>query len=213
MSVHVNDMDQVSDDGYWKMVEGEWVPTDLQIQALQEGATPHVSNTVLAQVPGQVVIYSSSSSDGLGKVLKIVVGAIIGVALLVVLSGILYVWASSLSEETDSSLVGTWTNPETELEMMRNGDAEISSATFESWYLQSGDLYFEDEDYYYKYKYQIVNDILFLAPYDESNDGELLEEDCRALIKGENGSSESYFNDRIESAEADGDFPSWCNPN
>ena len=135
-------MDQVSDDGYWKMVEGEWVPTDLQIQALQEGATPHVSNTVLAQVPGQVVIYSSSSSDGLGKVLKIVVGAIIGVALLVVLSGILYVWASSLSEETDSSLVGTWTNPETELEMMRNGDAEISSATFESWYLQSGDLYF-----------------------------------------------------------------------
>ena len=35
---------QVSEDGYWKFVEGSWIPTELQLNALAQGALPHDSN-------------------------------------------------------------------------------------------------------------------------------------------------------------------------
>ena len=35
---------QVSDDGYWQLVDGNWVPTELQNEAIAKGANPHVSN-------------------------------------------------------------------------------------------------------------------------------------------------------------------------
>ena len=38
---------QVSEDGYWKFVEGSWVPTELQLNALAQGALPHDSNPAI----------------------------------------------------------------------------------------------------------------------------------------------------------------------
>ena len=43
----------VSDDGYWQLQNGEWVPTEKQVEALQGGATPH--NEVSQQQPPQMV--------------------------------------------------------------------------------------------------------------------------------------------------------------
>jgi hypothetical protein len=204
---------QVSDDGYWALVDGNWVPTELQNEAIAKGANPHVDNlgvNTISQTPEQVVFYSSPSSGGVDKTLIVIAGIVIGIALLVVLSGLLYVWASSLAEDQDSNLVGDWTNPYDTLELQSNGDVKESTGTFESWYTVGENLYFEDEDYSYKFRYSLVDEILFLAPYDE--DGELLEEDCIAYLQGLNGESESYFNNEIEKAESNGKIPNWCNP-
>ena len=205
-------MSQMSDDGYWKFVDGEWVSTELQDQAIAQGANPHISNTDVITIPQtseQIVIYSSPSSGGANKTL-IVISTVIGVLILtVILAGVLYVWASSLAQEQESSLVGDWTNPVDKLELQSNGDAKDSTGTFESWYTSGENIYFEDEDYFYKFRYSVVGDILFLNPYDE--DGDLSEEECIGYLEGNSGESESYFNDRIEQAQSDGKIPNWCN--
>lgn len=204
---------QVSDDGYWVLVDGNWTPTELQNEAIAKGAIPYDGNQAVyatPQISGQTVIYSSPSSDGAKKTLIIIGIIAVGIILTVVLAGVLYAWASSLAEEQDPNLVGDWTNPSDKLELQSNGDAKDSTGTFESWHTVGKKLYFEDEDYSYKFRYSLVDDILFLAPYDE--DGELVESDCIAYLQGLNGESESYFTDKIENAESNGKFPDWCNP-
>ena len=47
-----------------------------------------------------------------------------------------------------------------------------------------------------------------MAPYDEND--VLLEDDCMAYLKGLNGESESYYNDRINQADSNGEIPNWC---
>jgi len=210
----VQPMVQVSDDGYWALIDGNWVPTELQNQAIAQGANPHVGNThvnTMPQTSEQVVNYSSPSSGGVDKTLIVIGAIVVGVILIVILSMVLYVWASSLAEDNqEPSLVGDWTNPNDKLELQSNGDAKETTGTFESWYTVGENLYFEDEDYSYKFRYSIVDDVLFLAPYDE--DGILSEEDCIGYLEGTSGESESYFNDRIEQVESNGWFPNWCNP-
>lgn len=203
-------MIQVSDDGYWKFVDGEWGPTELQDQAIAQGANPHVGNTyenIIPQTSEQIVIYSSPSSGG-GNTTLIVIGTVIGgLILTVILAGVLYEWATSLAE---SDLVGDWTNPVDKLELQSNGDAKESSGTFESWYIEGQSIFFEDKDYSYEFRYSVVGDILFLAPY--GADGVLSEEECIAYLEGNSGESESHFNDRLEQAQSDGEYPNWCNP-
>lgn len=205
---------QVSDDGYWELVNGSWEPTELQNEAIAKGANPHVDNQgayTTPQTPGQVVLYSSPSSGGASKSLIVIVVIAVGIILAVVLAGVLYAWASSLAKDNqDSNLVGDWTNPEDKIELQSNGDAKDSTGTFTSWYTVGEDLYLEDGEYYYKFRYSTVDEVLFLAPYNE--DGTLSEEDCFAYLAGTSGESESYFNDRIEQVESDGQFPNWCNP-
>ena len=137
-------------------------------------------------------------------------GIVIVLVLLVVVSSVLYVWASTLAEGQDPNLVGDWTNPEDRLQLKSNGEAEESTGTFETWYTIGDRLYFEYDDYYNDYKYLLVDDVLFLAPYDEGD--VLMEENCIAYLEGTRGESQSFYSDRIEQAESDGDFPSWCNP-
>ena len=203
---------QVSEDGYWQLVDGDWVPTELQNEAIANGAIPHVSNLEVNTIPqtaGQVVFHSLPSNRGVDKK-WIVIGAIaVGIIVTVVLANVLYWWASSLAKDQDSNLVGDCTNPVDKLELESNGDVKESSGTFESWYTTDENLYFEDEDNLYKFRYSLVDDILFLAPYSE--DGKLIEEDCIAYLQGLSGESESYFNNEIENAESNGTFPSWCN--
>ena len=135
----------------------------------------------------------------------------LGAVILVVLASVLYVWASSLAEDKiEPSLVGDWTNPSDKLELQSNGDAFESTGTFESWYTVGDDLRFEveGEEGYYNFRYSLVDDILFLAPYGE--DGELNEDDCVIYLQGLDGESQSYYTDRIEQAESDGMVPYWC---
>jgi len=34
-------MDEISEDGYWQSIDGEWVPTEKQLEAINNGAIPH----------------------------------------------------------------------------------------------------------------------------------------------------------------------------
>ena len=44
----------LSDDGFWKFDEGEWVPTEKQLLSIENGAIPHDA------VDGQNVLFDSS---------------------------------------------------------------------------------------------------------------------------------------------------------
>lgn len=224
-------MAEASEDGFWEFEDGEWSPTQKQLNALQKGAIRHDEVAISrepntsegANLPAEqpfsnlhqplqdhFLVVSSTKDDGTKKVLMIGAGFVIVLLLLVILSGVLYVWASSLAEGQDANLIGDWTNPEDKLQLLSNGDAKESTGTFETWYTTDGRIFFEYDDYYNDYKYSLVDDVLFLAPYDE--DGSLVEENCIAYLEGLRGESQSYYNDRIEQADSDGDFPSWCNP-
>ena len=209
MQSETNGEVMVSDDGYWQYINGNWVPTELQNQALNQGAIPHhdnsnpqVANTNLVVVPNQ--------SSGNNKPSMVVVGIAVGIGVLIALSVLLYVWASDLADEaeTEDSLVGTWTNPEDRLVLKSNGDVTETTDTFETWYVRGDDIFFEDDTYYYKFKYLVTNDIIFLAPYDEN--GELSESDCVAYLYGTNGEDSSYFENKMEDASQNGWVPNWC---
>ena len=224
-------MAETSEDGFWELIDGEWNPTQKQLDALQKGAIRHDGGAVpesvntseginpLAQQPftnqhlpahDHFLIVSSDKDDGTKKALLIGAGIALALILLVLLSSVLYVWASSLAEGQDVNLVGDWTNPEDKLQLFSNGDATESTETFETWYTIGDTLYFEYDGYYSDFKYSIFENVLFLAPYDE--DGVLSEENCIAYLEGTLGESLSIYNDRIGEVESDGDFPSWCNP-
>ena len=196
---------------FWEVNAGSGAYTAPHNEVTTNQATSQYSNlnvNTIPQTSGQYVVVSSANNGGGKTGVMIIAGIVIGVALLVILSGVLYVWASNLAENQPSELVGDWTNPEDKLELESNGKAKESTGTFETWYTMDGKLYFEDDEYYYDYKYSIVDNILFMAPYDENNI--LLEDDCVAYLKGLTGQSESYYNDRINQADSNGEIPNWC---
>ena len=203
---------QSGNGNFWEVNGESEAYTNPHNEVTNSQATPQYSNlnvNTIPQTSGQYVVVSSTNSGGGKTGVMIIAGIVIGVALLVILSGVLYVWASNLAEDQPSNLVGDWTNPEDKLELESDGKAKESTGTFETWYTMDGKLFFEDGEYYYDYKYSIVDNILFMAPYDANNI--LLEDECVAYLKGLIGESESYYNDRINQADANGEIPSWCN--
>ena len=38
-------MDQLSDDGFWRYENGQWVPSEKQLEALSQGAKPYVEES------------------------------------------------------------------------------------------------------------------------------------------------------------------------
>ena len=281
-------MGEISEDGFWQMVEGEWVPTEKQLEAIQNGAIRHDEETVQqkrGQNESQVLITHqlvtltsenqySGTKDYVSFVGYILIifgildflisflgtnitfflgflsyvtpilfisagGALINQAItneikwfemkkfsesntakgIYAASGlfalfvlILLVGLANMSnEEFDPDLVGTWTNPVDELVLESDGDISESTSTFISWQSSDSELHlFEREDYYYIFEYKVVDDILFLAPY--GDDDAISEESCIAYLSGESGKNDSTYSDRIESAESNGAFPSWCRP-
>ena len=60
MQPAVQPVTEVSDDGYWALVDGNWVPTELQNEAIAKGVNPHVGNgnmdvNTIPETPDQVV--------------------------------------------------------------------------------------------------------------------------------------------------------------
>ena len=45
-----NVMSEISEDGFWQMVEGDWVPTEKQLQAIKEGAIRHGDEIVQREI-------------------------------------------------------------------------------------------------------------------------------------------------------------------
>ena len=138
---------------------------------------------------------------------KAIYAGTVGGALFVFL---LLVGFANLGNALDENLIGTWTNPVDELNLESDGDMSDSSGAFESWYIEEGNLILEEEEYYYVFKYAIVDDILFIAPFDV--DDNLLEEDCIAYVEGTSGAINSVYSDKLEAAEENGKFPKWCQP-
>jgi len=277
-------MTQTSEDGYWQLVDGDWVPTDKQLQALKEGAIPHnersvhvaIDETELEQthLHGFQPYSTPSNSDGTQEYIAFLGYVLIGfgvIDFLISFAGtnitfflgffsqftpilflglggfliskgdelpwfevekfsqsdkakaiyagtllaaifilLLLIGLANLSGNLDEDLIGTWTNPVDEIKLEGDGDVDESTGTFNKWYVEDGNLVLEEEDYYYVFKYKVVDEILFIAPID--NDDTVLKEECIAYLKGDDGKTNSLFNDKIQTAESNGDFPSWCEP-
>jgi hypothetical protein len=150
----------------------------MQITALEMGASPHITSTnnVPAtevtnvgggsfkplniptgyeplpqglQIPSQVTFHTQSRSTGiLGSIGLTLVICVIGVVLLVVLSGVLYVWASSLAGDGDFDGDGIINSEDPDDDNdgfddhndwydMGNGGIELSFTKFQIW--SSGD--------------------------------------------------------------------------
>ena len=106
-----------SEDGQWIWDGNGWVPAaqpqvpvnnvpnqynnQMQVNPQQMQVNPQS----YSQTPGQVVVYSSPKSRS-SKPIIIVVSLVIGVALLVILAGVLYSWASSLAEDEIEGIEG-----------------------------------------------------------------------------------------------------------
>jgi|MDSW01.1.fsa_nt_gb hypothetical protein len=198
----------VSDDGYWQLQNGEWVATEKQVEALQGGAIPH--NVVSQQQPPQMVnlgmtaepmtiMMPQKDKSPLVMVL-IIVGAIVG---LIILSGILYAWASSLADQNDAELVGTWTSPVQTLTFESDGDLS-GNDEWNEWRTADDNLYLVDPsepEYEYYFRYTITDEVLFIAPLD--NDDSVVGEDCAAFVK-----EGLDWETKVESVN----LPSWCTP-
>ena len=67
-------MSEISEDGFWQMVEGEWVPTEKQLEAIQNGATGHDDEIVQQEItelgspesPAPQLEFTSSESQFTG---------------------------------------------------------------------------------------------------------------------------------------------------
>tara|TARA_B100001094_G_scaffold164828_1_gene159557 strand:- start:1592 stop:2239 length:648 start_codon:yes stop_codon:yes gene_type:complete len=209
-----------SEDGQWVWDGNDWVPVaqpnvpinnvpnqynhQMQVNPQQMQVNPQS----YSQTPGQVVVYSSPKSSS-SKPIIIVVSLVIGVALLVVLAGVLYVWASSLAED---EIEGKWYDDDGEWIEFSSGDKfECSSGcNFDEWRMgeNSGEVAFCIDDsnadgggcdgsWYYTYEYEVKGDVLFLARHDSvGNIGE-----CIIFVKSGNSYSDTYDSETS---------PSWC---
>ena len=195
----VDSVIQVSEDWYWKFVEGSWIPTELQLNALAQGALPHDSNPAIPvnQASGLVTIYTHADSEK--KPVTFVIGiSMLGVILLIVLSGVLYTWASSLAEE---DILGTWHNPEQTLRFDSDGTMTDSEGTWNDWRVDGNRLYLvsaDEPDMEYYFQYSISNEVLFIAPLDD--DYSVMSDSCSTFAtKGVVWEDAEYSS-----------WPSWC---
>jgi hypothetical protein len=142
------------------------------------------------------------------KPLLIVGGVIVGIAILVVLAGVLYVWANSLVED---ELEGTW-YAENNNWIKFNSDHTFdcnSQCDYDEWKMSddSGEIgfcvdraaYGCDDSMYQVYKYEVKGDVLFLAPVEPDGTSG----DCLISVRAENPAS-------YEGEASSESPPYWC---
>lgn len=278
-------MDEISEDGFWQSVDGEWVPTEKQLTALQNGAIAHDAETaeqvteisVHTEYDSSRLVLQPSSSQPSGTedyvelvgYTLIVFGvldfllSIMGTNITFFLGYLSYItpiafisggglliskkehiqlftldkfrdssttkgiyagtlvfalftlillagFANMSSEELDPELIGLWTNPVDEFTLQSSGDVEDSYLQYTHWQTNDNDLIFEDNEFGYIYKYKIIDDVLFIAPYEEGDSGEVVENSCSAYVKGESGRNDVNYSDKIDSVQSNGEIPGWC---
>ena len=238
---------QISEDGNWVWNGNEWVPippTSYEGQEMevrpQQAITPtptvvhHITadpaqqfvspqpvieyNQPAQQAPIMFVQQSNSRKWGAGKIAAFaVIGFVVFIAAIVVLSGVLYVWANSLAEEQDQSeLAGTWYNTDDTMTLYANGTAVESTGVIIKWsseghHLTTTFLIDEEEiDFVWRYEIMIDTDgdrVLFMAYYD-TEDGvqtnEIADNSCIVYIDSVNGADEDYYEEKLAV------IPDWC---
>lgn len=130
---------------------------------------------------------------------KKLLGGILGVSLLLILVILLISIA-------DDEIVGTWHNPSQTLTF--NSDGTVTGAEFTEWRVDGDMLYLtypDEPDLEYYYKYTISNEVLFIAPMDFDDTGDIsvvVSEDCSAFAEeGIDWEEAEYY-----------EWPSWCAP-
>ena len=161
----------------------------------------------------QPVMVMPHTSPGSKTILYVVGGISIAVVGLVLLAGLLYVWASDLAtQENDDNqtIAGTWYNPVQTFTFSSDGDMEDNATTFVEWRVEGNNLYFVDStdpEYEYYFRYSMSNNVLFLAPLDYDL-VTVVGEDCSAYTRDIAGRGLDEYADLVVRAE----WPDWCNP-
>ena len=196
-----------------------------KIEATNPLSTQHshpqsaIENVQQFQQP--ILMYPAKQGNH-GKTVAIVVGIIVfAVAAIVVLAGVLYVWASDLAAHNNGEEIeGTWYNPEDTISFYPNGTVSESTETITQWRTDSNDLYFtfhiDGEDIEIRSIYDIVLDdqgdsLLFMAFYQIDTESgtqtdEIDEGSCVNYSSSISGTENEHFEERRAV------FPSWCNP-
>ena len=166
----------------------------------QETPSANVHPTSAHQTDGnlQATHYFSQINKRDTKVAKYLIGGAILIALTVVLSTVLYWWASELAED---EIVGEWNNPTVTMEFKSDGSVSDSEGVWNEWRVSGDTLYLiddEEPEYEYYFKYTISYEVLFIAPIDY--DDSIQSENCVAFAA-----------DGVEWEDAEyTTWPSWC---
>ena len=125
---------------FWEVNGGSEAYTNPQNETTTNQATPQYSNlnvNTIPQTSGQYVVVSSSNSGGGKTGVMIIAGIVIGAVLLVILSGVLYVWASNLAAENS--------NLERKIQNFTEEDLNLieSKARFKYGLIKEGEHFFK----------------------------------------------------------------------
>ena len=226
---------KVSDDGFWIWNGSEWVPNTTHTEeAIPQPSTMHVEQQAAAYAPvestsasiyqpyqqqsASFMMVPQAKKSNAALWIGLAVGIPIAVAIIVVLAGVMYVWASALAEEDQSEVAGTWYNTDDTLTLYPNGTVMESTGNIAEWsvdgynitttFLIEGDEY----DFIWRYEIKLDSDgdrILFLAYYDTENGAqtnEIAPDSCVAYSDSVKGAEAAYFNNKTAI------FPEWCDP-
>ena len=193
----------------WNAYGSAWIKQEeMKAQNQPISVQPQLEPTVVKQVdlgPTHVRLQALQNNSNTNVLPTIAIVAICAV-IVIILAGVLYVWANSLASD---EIEGTWYNPAQTLTYSSNGDLSDSTSTFSEWRIDGNRLYMvdaNDRDYEYHFQYKISGDVLFIAPIDF--DGTIKGEDCSAYSRNSAAKDMDEFEDEVNFVV----WPSWCNP-
>ena len=207
----------VSEDGFWIWDGTKWVPnrtTNSHRYVIPMAEKTQNSQFVNYQIHAQnsptIFIPQQKKNNNLFLNLAsavIVSVAIFIIAIMIILSGAVYLWASGLSDEPEqTSVIGTWYNTEDTITFYPNGTVVDSTNTLARWSSEGNNLtttFFIDEDevdVIWKYEIRIDSDddqVLFMAYYEPENS-------CIIYIDSVQGTNEDYYEGKLAF------IPDWC---
>lgn len=115
---------------------------------------------------------------------------------------------NSGTDYSEHEIVGEWYSTVETLEFQSDGDVIHSDSSVVAWRVQNGNLllqWADDDEYEYYYKYQISEELLFVAPYADSDLSTVSENDCWVMSDDVNAQNQSYWDDVTVNP------PEWCN--
>ncbi len=182
--------------------------------------TQQFNPPVLVQPPILMASNYKTNSNPWKTIGIIAIVGVLVVVMIIVISGVLYVWANSLDPSSADEIEGTWYNPVDTLTLYPNGTVSESEGVVTQWRTNSNDLYFTiqigEDDIEVRAIYDVRLDdqgdsLLFIAFYQTDTESgnqtnEINEASCIAYSSSILGAENEHF------VERETIFPSWCNP-
>ena len=207
----------------WNHYGHQWLaenPTQVQPNPVIN----NLPNPTMNQSPQFLVspiqpMYTTKRTSNSITIIFVVLGVFVLVGLISLVSGVLYVWANSLTAEEDTGieeLYGTWYNPADTLILYPNGTVSESTDTLRIYSVNGDTISFTwDDNFTADAIYDIESDsdgdlILFIAFYVIDENGTKGDEidgaNCVAYSNSIEGSGNNGFEDKKAI------FPYWCDP-